>query len=137
MSMSEEVKAERLAAAAQAVAELKQGATIEMDPKPFAALMRNEAELKRTFFAIEDAIWRSVGLDIQRNPFGQLAQRGMTKDELAYRFKICEAWIRRARGDLGFSLEKTLDLLPQALRSELDGNAFDPEKSPLRIWTPT
>jgi hypothetical protein len=61
----------------------------------------------------------------------------MTKDELKHRFKICEAWIRRARGDLGMSLEKTLDLLPHALRSELDGNRFDPDTMQTRIWTPT
>jgi hypothetical protein len=136
--MSDEVKdVEAAIEASKKLEEVKQGTQLELDPKPFAALMRNEDELRRTFMVIEDAIWRSVGLDIQRNPFGQLAQRGMTKDELKHRFKICEAWIRRARGDLGMSLEKTLDLLPHALRSELDGNQFDPDTMQTKIWTPT
>lgn len=136
--MSDEVKdVETALDAAEKLQEVKQGAQLELDAKPFASLMRNEDELRRAFGVIEDAIWRSVGLDIQRNPFGQLAQRGMTKDELKRRFKICEAWIRRARGDLGMSLEKTLDLMSHALRSELDGNRFDPDTMQTKIWTPT
>lgn len=136
--MSDEVKdVEQAIDTAEKLQEVKQGVKLDLDAKPFASLMRNEEELRRTFNAVEDAIWRSVGLDIQRSPFGQLAQRGMTKAELKHRFKICEAWIRRARGDLGMSLEKTIDLIGHALRSELDGNRFDPNKLETKIWTPT
>jgi hypothetical protein len=135
--MSDEVKAERLAQATQAVEELKRGFEMDYDPKPFASLMRDERQLEMAVGVIWEAIWRSVGVDIQRSPFGQLAQRGMTKDELRRRFRICESWIRHARGDLGFSLEKTLDLLPHALRCELDGRQFDPASLQTRIWTPT
>ena len=111
---------------------------IEFDSKPFKSLMRNDAELKRTYEAIESAIFRSIATDIQREPFSHIAQRGITKDEIKYRFKICEAWFRHARGDLGYSLEKTIDLMGHALRCELDGQVFDPEAlATKRIWTPT
>lgn len=107
---------------------------IEFDRKPFAAIMSSDDDLRRTFEALEGTIWRSFAEDIRRNPFGYTKP---TMNETKRRFKICENWIRHARGELGYSLEQTLDLMGQALRCELDGVSFDPPKAGSRIWTPT
>lgn len=107
---------------------------LEFDRKPFASLVKSDADLARVFEALEGTIWRSFAEDIRRDPFGYTKP---TLDEVKRRFKICENWIRHARGDVGYSLEQTLDLMGQALRSELDGQPFNPPKPGSRIWTPT
>lgn len=109
----------------------------EFCTKPFAEMMSSEADVQRTFTALESSIMRSFAEDIQRAPFSP--RRGMTRAEISRRFRICENWIRHARGDLGYSLERTLDLLHHALRSELDGEPFDPHCRPggIKLWTPT
>lgn len=107
---------------------------LDTDPKPFRSLLSNERDLHRVFEAVQCTIWRSFGTDIQREPF---KQHKITKPEIKRRFKICEAWFRRARGDLGYSLERTLDMMGHALRCELDGRSFDPTDTGPKIWTPT
>lgn len=104
------------------------------DPAPFYTLLGNKRELKETMDKIEDCILRSFGQDVQREPF---KQHRVTQAEIKNRFRICEKWIRRARGDLKFSMQKTLDLMQHALRTELDGKPYDPNEPPGRIWTPT
>lgn len=106
----------------------------ELDPRPFAALLSRDADLVRVFKKLEEVLWTSFAMDIRRN-LG--IQTRPTAHEIRRRFKICEAWFRRARGDLGFSLERTLDLMNHALRAELDGLPFDPDDPERRIWTPT
>lgn len=106
---------------------------IPVNPKPFADLLSREEDLVRVFDALEQAIWKSFGVDVQREPF---KPPQMTGAEIKRRFQICERWFREARADRGYSLERTLDLMAQALRCELDGVEFDPETGP-RIWTPT
>jgi hypothetical protein len=107
---------------------------LEFDRKPFAALVKSDDDLRRVFETLEGVIWRSFAEDVRRNPFGYTKP---TVSEVKRRFKICENWIRHARGDVGYSLEQTLDLMGHALRAELDGKAFDPPKPGSRIWTPT
>ena len=125
------------AQAAEFVSKIRQTTKLDMDLKPFATLMNNEEDLRRAFLAIEDAIYRSIAVDIQRAVHIQIGQRGVTKAEVKHRFKICEAWIRRARGDMQMSIDKTLDLMHHALRCELDGSKFDPATLQTRIWSPT
>lgn len=104
------------------------------EPAPFLKLLSSKRELKETMDKIEDCILRSFGQDAQREPF---KQHKVTQVEVKHRFGICERWIRRARGDLKFSMQKTLDLMQHALRSELDGKVYDPDQPAGRIWTPT
>ena len=110
---------------------------LDLDPKPFASLLSNEADVLRVFEQLEKTIFRSFAVDVQREPFGAIAQRGITKDEVRQRFRICEAWFRRARGDLGMSLEKTLDLMGHNLRCSLDGVDFNPDQLASQLWSPT
>jgi len=103
-----------------------------IDPKPFASLLSKEEDLKRVFEKIEEVLWTSFAMDIRLRLGGR-----PTGNEIHRRFKICENWFRRARAELGLSLEKTLDLMNHALRAELDGLPFDPSNPERRIWTPT
>ncbi len=75
--------------------------------------------------AIERTISRSFAEDRSR----------ATADEIRRRFAICERFVRRLRGDLGWSLARVADALPHCLRSELDGVPWDPDAR--AIWTPT
>jgi len=104
------------------------------DAKPFKSLFEKEEDLKTAFQKLDEVIWRSFAVDAQREPFKTITP---TKPEIKRRFSICEAWIRHGRGDLGYSLERTLDLMGQALRAELDGITFAPEKGDRTLWTPT
>jgi len=110
---------------------------LDLDLKPFASLLSNEKDVQLVFAHLERAIFRSFAIDLQRDPFGPLAQRGITASDIRKRFRICEQWFRRARGDLGLSLTKTLDLMGHALRCGLDGQDFDPNRLQTRLWTPT
>jgi len=107
---------------------------IQGDPKPFASLMRSDADLRLVFEAIENSIWRSFGEDQRRKPFSTVRP---THDEVRRRFAICEKWFRRARGDMDYSVTQTLDLMGKALRCELDGQVYEPLAPGSRIWTPT
>ena len=104
------------------------------DTTPFLKLLGSHSDLKRVTDRIGSCIWKSFGQDVQRNPFSKPV---MTQHEIKRRFKMCEEWFRRARGDLGFSMDKTLDLMQHALRCALDGKEYDPNEPPSRIWTPT
>lgn len=107
---------------------------VSVDRKPFASLMNNPQDLRRTLDAISNAILRSFAVDAQR----EFRQPKITQNELKHRFKICESFFRYCRGDLGFSLEKTLDLVGHALRCELDEVDYDPSTATTSvIWTPT
>lgn len=104
------------------------------EAKPFAELLNTPEDMHRVFFTIRAAIMHSFAVDAQRD--GKVPT--ITQNELKHRFKICEAFFRHCRGDLGYSLEKTLDLMARALRSELDGVSFDPgSDSNTNLWTPS
>lgn len=114
--------------------DLRKQLQLDADPKPFKSLLGDERDLQRVFATIHDVILRSFGVDIQREPF---KPNPITDREVKRRFGICERWFRRARGDLGYSLERTMDMMGHALRCELDGNPFDPQSGGPMIWTPT
>jgi len=91
--------------------------------------------MARVAQVLHDTILRSFGEDQKRQPDREVK---VTQAETKRRFKMCETWFRRARGDLGFGLERTLDLMPHALRCAIDGVDFDPEpNAEASIWTPT
>lgn len=107
--------------------------TPEMDPRPFASLLRDERQLAQVFEHLQAVIWRSFAQDVAADP---ISFRKPTMAEVKRRFKICEVWFRRARGELGYSLEQTLDQMAHALRCALDGETFEPRPPGSRIWTP-
>lgn len=91
--------------------------------------MRDREEISATQFArilltFEAAIAQSFAADKAK----------MTRSEVRRRYLICEKWLRSLRHE-GWSVTRILDIVPRALRTELEGGVFDPgEKS--RLWTP-
>lgn len=65
----------------------------------------------------------------------EFRQRISTQAEEKKRAKILFKWLRIMRGDMGYSLQQSLDLLPYALRTELDGGTYTPPPKN-RLWTP-
>jgi ribosomal protein L30E len=63
--------------------------------------------------------------------------RAPTQSEIKYRTEILYKWLITMRGDLGYSLERTLDMLPQALRCELDGTHWTPPPAERTSWGAT
>lgn len=98
----------------------------------FAQLVRNPNDLKRIFLAINSSIANSFEQDKARSPLVLI----VTDHEVRRRFKICEKWFRVMRGDCGYSIDRTLDFIPLALRNELDGVMFEPPKSDVG-WAPS
>jgi len=62
-------------------------------------------------------------------------KRIQTKAEERRRGEILIRWFRVMRQDEGYSLQQALDLLPRALRTELDGGQYQPPPKN-RLWTP-
>jgi hypothetical protein len=99
--------------------------------------LRRDEDIRAIYEAIYLAVYRSVGVDIQREPFGYLAQKGMTAAEMKHRSKICIEWVKEARAARGYTVQKTIDLMPQILRCRLDGIDWDPDASAISLWAPT
>jgi hypothetical protein len=102
---------------------------------PLSKLVGNKQELQQVFDAIHDRVHRSFIEDRERDP---LAAINNTKHEIRRRALLCSAWFQHARQELGYGLVKTIDMMSSALRSELDGIAFDPVRPDGRVlWTPS
>lgn len=86
--------------------------------------------LGRLTRGVQDAVARSFVEDKNRD-----RRVVMTQDEVKRRGRICVEVVRSLRGDLGWSVARIVDALPQALRAKLDGAEWDPSK--LRhVWAP-
>lgn len=57
-----------------------------------------------------------------------------TGDEIKRRFQICEKWFRDLRGQKKWTISRTIDAIPLALKSELTGVYWEPDTR--AIWTP-
>jgi hypothetical protein len=117
----------------------KTGKLVELEvPKAgdFGSLREvvHEEDFPRLMRAMEDVLWRSFAVDIQLDPY---ATTRPTALEVKRRFRICEEWILRARKELGYSLERTLDLMHHALRCQLNGTEFNAEKHATGGYSPT
>jgi hypothetical protein len=97
----------------------------------FAELVRKPEDLRRAAATFIQVISDSFAQDQARSLLTVLK----TESELMRRFKICEEWFRVMRGDCGYSCDKALDFLAVALRSTLDGIAFEPPKKDAS-WSP-
>lgn len=97
----------------------------------FAELVKRPEDLKFLFKSLAAVIGNSFKQDGDRGSIISL-----TDTEFRRRFKICEKWFRIMRGDCGYSVERTVDFLPRALRADLDGTEFEPPKADLAGWAP-
>jgi hypothetical protein len=134
--MSEKLAPVNDPAVAATIDAMQAPAKIERNEKPLAGLYRDEATLKKVFVAIEQAVYRSFVDDARANP-NPLAPPKVTDKETKRRGSICIEWLRRARGELDYSWEQSVDQMYHALRCELDGKVFEPRKAGSLIWTPT
>jgi hypothetical protein len=91
----------------------------------FANLIESERDLARVTLAIEDAIARSFETHPMRHP---------TQAEVKRRFDMCARIFERLRGQLGWGLVRTLDLMPLYLDTELNGSIWTPDAR--ACWTP-
>lgn len=98
----------------------------------FADLVRKPEDLQRAALGFIRAIENSFVQDSERSVLTILR----TEKEVNRRFAICEEWFRIMRGDCGFSLDRSLDYLPHALRCSLDGVSFEPPKDGVG-WAPS
>lgn len=101
------------------------------DPTPFLSLMRDRAELNLVVSSVLSAVTQSFKGDGARGSVIML-----TQDEVKRRTEILAKWFKIMRGDLGWSIDRTLDFLPTALRQELDGVVWEPPSKD-RAWSPT
>ncbi len=98
----------------------------------FADSVRRLDDLKLVFTGISKAISLSLEHDKKEHPLSFVA----TDATIRERFAICEKWFRIMRGDCGYSVDRAVDYLPVALRTELDGGSFEPPKTGTG-WSPS
>lgn len=96
--------------------------------KPFAELVTTDQAASVTA-AFEKILLASFATDAAREAIVVCGVRGkpkMTMAEIKRRFNILTKWFGILRTDLGWSVVRILDILPSALRKELDGEEFVP-----------
>lgn len=104
-------------------------------PTPFAEFLNSPAEATEVSNAIHDMIMKSFGTDAARKALS--TGRGevrATQAEVRRRFNIIADWFKVLRGDMGWSMKRTIDELPKALRAQLDGGTYVPNTRAL--WAP-
>lgn len=79
--------------------------------------------------AVTNGIHKAVDRSFTSHPM-----RHLTRAEVKRRFEICTKWFRRFRTENKFSIDRSVDLLTRALRSELDGVEYKPHDRAL--WRP-
>lgn len=58
-----------------------------------------------------------------------------TRNEVKRRTELCARWVLTLRKDCRWSIERILDELPRALRSELDGIPYSPTREGRQTWS--
>ena len=101
---------------------------------PFAEFLNNPQDALKVSNRFHNIIMRSFATDAARKAQanGSRAEIRATEAEVTRRFNFLVGWFRTLRGDMGMSLQRTLDELPQALRAELDEGTYVP--SPRTMW---
>lgn len=71
----------------------------------------------------------------ERRQGKEFRTRVQTGHEIRKRGAIVYKWLRIMRKEHGYSMQQAIDLVPRALRTELDGGAYTPPPKN-RLWTP-
>lgn len=104
------------------------------DPAPFLSLLDSPGDERRVLNAFATILARSFQED-RRRQGEEFVRRIHTQAEERRRAKIIGKWFREMRAGLGYSLSRTLDEIPRALRTELDGGKYTPPE-PNQLWAP-
>jgi len=108
--------------------------TFAQNPTPFLELVSHRHDYDRVMQTFIKVLRESFQEDARRHGRG-FVERIHTQHEEKRRAGIIGKWFRELRGGLGFSLARTLDELPKALRAELDGGSYTPPEAS-RLWAP-
>lgn len=97
-----------------------------------------EGSLPKLAAGVERAVRLSFHDDAQRDSIiitGRV--KSITQAEVKRRVQMCIETVRVLRGDLKWGIDRIVDRLPSALRTQLDGKHWNPEGEPKRaLWTP-
>jgi hypothetical protein len=104
-------------------------------PKSFVLdLAKDAAEIDTIKTKFAEIVTKSF-IDDSATMGEMFARKILTVDETRRRSRILRNWYMVMRGDLGWGLVKTLDHLPDALRTELNGGRYEPPAHD-RPWSP-
>lgn len=96
-----------------------------------SALLDDPALLQRVTASFVDAVAKSFEED-------QTIRSVYSYAETKRRFEICARVFCHLRGDLKWSIERALDMMPYYMRCELEGIAYSPEANAAHaMWAPT
>ena len=99
---------------------------LHVDQSVFADLLESQQDFVQVF----DVFYTTIMLSFRIVDTAALGKQSViSTDEVRRRWKLCERWFRMMRGDLGYSLNKTLDSIPTALVCELTEQEFIPDSS--------
>lgn len=99
----------------------------EAKKKALFSVLNNERQLKHVQQGIIEAIRRSF-IEEERRAGKYEVKPQATRDEVKRRTTICYNWFLAMRAECGYSVQRAIDMLPTALRSELDGDNWVPPK---------
>jgi len=102
---------------------------------PFGDLVDSPERYKKVMFRMAQVLAKSF-CDDERRHGKEFEKRVHTDSEEKRRADIIGRWFRNMRGDLNWSIERTLDHLEKALRTELDGGTYNPPIERQRLWVP-
>ena len=97
------------------------------------SLAHNQAQREMLARRLIEIVRKSFDLDQSYSRLIVLPQRTPTQAEIMERTNIVFDWFLRLRGDMNYSLPKTLDLLPTALSKQLLGEDWKPPPAD-RAW---
>lgn len=104
-------------------------------PGPFAQLLTDPGAVAHVGERLTRTIEHSFHEDRTRRD--GVRPPPETIAEVKRRFAICERWFRVMRAEFGWSVRRTLDALPYALRAELDGLTYDQARRQVSMWPVT
>lgn len=114
------------------------GASQDNTPRVFSKINKQQSILLANKY--EELIAASFNEDArQRRGLTGLTVDGSSKvttNEINRRFDILKKWTEILVGDLHWTWLKTVDHLPEALRTELDGKDYSPPGNDRAMWTP-
>jgi len=100
----------------------------------FAEFLNSPEQLATVTQRIEGMLFDSFKEDARKSRSREIQ---VSNSEMRRRFEILTNWFRVLRGDMGYSLQRTLDEMPMALRAELDGVPYVPNQRTMWASAPT